>query len=1484
VFAFVASVASAQLQQQLSPRPQQRVTAKVDRKVLSSLRGTHPSVVDHAKIGARMNPGTQLQHMVLVLAASDEQNSALLSLMDAQQDKTSTSYHKWLTPDTFGTSFGVAPTDIGQVSAWLSDGGLKVETVSRSGRFITFSGPVSAVESTFNTEMHQVTVNGEAHISNTTDVSVPSALAPVVKGVAKLNDFQPKSSAQTFQKVTLGPDYGTAPASTHYIGAADMAKIYNATPLTSAGNTGQGVTIAVLARSNIQLADVENYRSFFGLPKNDPNIIVVGPDPGQNSDDIEAFLDAEMAGSLATGATVDFIVSDTSLVGSGIDQAGLYAVDNNVGDIITLSYGGCEASNGYAGTQFWDNLWEEAAAQGQTVFVSSGDAGAAGCDDDNTELFATTPGNGYGVNALGSSNYNVSVGGSMFVDYAPTTYWQNGGASAIPYGTALGYIPEAALNQSRLNTTELNAAATGLLSTSGATIFAGGGGISLFTPRPSWQTGSGISATADPTAFSGTGLGTESDGVSTVPGTIAGPHRLVPDLSFISANGHDGTLFCAEGVCQESATGTLADAGIVGGTSVAAPAMASVQALINAANGGRQGNANYYYYALAQQQYVSMACQAAIGSSGHAAATSPASTCNFHDIIAGSNIVPTAATGTAGIGFTAGAGYDAASGLGSVNIANVANNWHTVTFNSTTTSFTLTPTTTTHGSNQTFSIQVGAGGGTPTGDVSIIATGVTATGSPLQFTLSGGAASGTISSLPGGSYSVHAHYAGDGVYAPSDSSAIAVTIGKENTTIGSANDPFQPFIVNPDGSLSLGSTSGYGVGELYLDTEVFSASGNGATAANLGNPNGTNGANGTPSGTVTFAVTKNGSPYTGLTAALDSYGTTYLLAGTPFTNFGLVPNYATLGVGSYSVTATYSGDTSFNTSTNTTTFTVTKGSPYLEFDTPTPAIVSGGTATVDFITETFPGVAPASGTVTFTDTTTSASLGTLTLVNGEATLSTTALTAAGAHNISATYSGDSNYLGGTVSGVTITVSGLTATTTTITVGTGPKVSGVTVTAVINVTPSMATTLSIYDSSTLLGSLQITAKSTRITGLSISAGAHTLTAVFSGNTTQGGSTSAPVAITVAKATTTTAIGGGETSTYGQTVSFNGTITPATGSTVTLTGLVNFYDGGTTGTLIGSATPIYGANYGYYTGTINTSTLSVGTHTIVASYVGDSNYTTSTSIAAPLVVAKASQTITITGLPSNATFPAGPYVLSATSSVGLPVTLSVAGPATLSGSTVTITGVGTVVVTAMQAGNGSYLAASKTATLIVAKGSQTITFTGLPASVNYAVGESYVLNGSASSGLAVTYSITGPATLKGTTLTLTGPGTVSVTASQAGNVNYNAATPVTQTILAGTVSLATSGVLSKIAGGYQMVVTVTNSGNVTAPNVQLTVATLGAASGTVIPASFGSIANGASASVTLTFPSSAGADGAGVVEKLTGTYTGGTFGGSFRAVLP
>jgi hypothetical protein len=352
-------------------------------------------------------------------------------------------------------------------------------------------------------------------------------------------------------------------------------------------------------------------------------------------------------------------------------------------------------------------------------------------------------------------------------------------------------------------------------------------------------------------------------------------------------------------------------------------------------------------------------------------------------------------------------------------------------------------------------------------------------------------------------------------------------------------------------------------------------------------------------------------------------------------------------------------------------------------------------------------------------------------------------------------------------------------------------------------------VSFYDAGAFLGSGAVSTSAGKATlaVTNFTAGTHNLTASFSGNSTLK-TIVGSLSLVVGKNGTSLAVGGTETSTYGQpvffTVAIARTVTSTTAPPVGLTGVVSFYDGSVSpANLLGSATPGFGVSEQNYNATFSTSALTGGTHHILASYLGDANYGASTSITVPIVVAKANQTITITGVPTTANFgSSGPYAVSASSTSGLPVTLTVSGPATLSGGI----------------------------------------------------------------------------------LTLTGAGTVTVTATQAGDSNYNPAT-ASQTIVVGTLQLTVTGVISgNSSTGYSLLVTVKNTGTGTASNVQLTTATLGATSGSGLPAALGSIPGGGSASVSVSFPGSTGPDGAGVVEKLAGTFTGGTFTGSFRAQLP
>jgi len=182
-------------------------------------------------------------------------------------------------------------------------------------------------------------------------------------------------------------------------------------------------------------------------------VVVDGSDPGQNSAVTEAYLDLEIAGSVAPGATVTLYTSGGTALTSGLALAAMRAVEDDLAGAISVSYGECEMELGQGGNAFWSALWEEAAAQGQTVFVSAGDGGSAGCDNFDTQQVAY---DGLQVNGIASTPYNVAVGGTDFFynQYAGSSsaiatqlegYWSTT-STLLPSVSLLKTIPEQAWN------------------------------------------------------------------------------------------------------------------------------------------------------------------------------------------------------------------------------------------------------------------------------------------------------------------------------------------------------------------------------------------------------------------------------------------------------------------------------------------------------------------------------------------------------------------------------------------------------------------------------------------------------------------------------------------------------------------------------------------------------------------------------------------------------------------------------------------------------------------------------------------------------------------------------------------------------------------------------------------------------------------------------------------------------------------------------
>ncbi len=571
------------------------VTARIDDNARVALRGnTHPLARPEYERG--LAPlDRRMERMILTLSTDAGREQSLEALLANQQDPHSPEYHRWITPEAFGREFGVSEHDLAEVANWLRGYGLEVEEIARGRRSILFSGDVAQVQRAFHTEIRAYSVGGERHYANATDPEIPQALAGVVRGVVALHDFRSQPAHAEARPVSR-PELTAGAA--HFLAPADFATIYDIAPLYQNSIDGTGQSVAVVARCNIHLSDVQTFRSYFGLPANNPNIIVNGTNPGITSTDeqTEAELDAEWAGAVAKNAAVQFVVSASTNSSDGATLSAQYIVDNNVAPVMTMSFGLCEAALGSSANSFLNNLWQQAAVEGITVLIAAGDSGAAGCDSSSS----ATAVDGLAVSGICSTPYSTCVGGTEFNDSSnPGAYWSST-SNPVTEASALQYIPEVVWNES------------GLMP-GGSDLWSGGGGVSSIYAKPTWQTGPGVPA----------------DGM-----------RDVPDVSATAA-GHDGYAIYLNNQLYS-----------VGGTSAATPSLAGVMAMVVEKTGARQGNANPTLYSLAASQQ-----------SGGTAV--------FHDVTTGNNSVPGLT------GFSAGAGYDQGSGVGSVDAAMLVNNWPT---------------------------------------------------------------------------------------------------------------------------------------------------------------------------------------------------------------------------------------------------------------------------------------------------------------------------------------------------------------------------------------------------------------------------------------------------------------------------------------------------------------------------------------------------------------------------------------------------------------------------------------------------------------------------------------------------------------------------------------------------------------------------------------------------------------------------------------
>jgi subtilase family serine protease len=452
--------------------------------------------------------------------------AAMEQLKRDQQDPSSASFHKWLKPEEFDGRFGPTQTDADAVAQWLTGAGFTVTDVDLDRRVIEAQASAAVVSRSLDVKI----VSDGTLFANTTEPSAPAAVAPLIANIEGLNNtFAVKPTVADHVAIGPplfeGPKAGSSPdfhpkGGPFGFSPSDIQTYYDETPINNGGNFGTSSPdcIALPEVSSVHASTLKAFtKEFGGPPINLTEVLANKKNPGfQGGAELEADLDIEYAHTISPSTPIRLYIGAGK---NALQDAIASAVKSNVCGVISISFSYCGMQPSFF-TGTLDPVFSKAASQGQTVFVASGDYGAAG-------LAARKK--GHAVECVEGTSLNVSemaadpnvtgVGGTEFEPVYD--------ADANDISTVLD-VPEGefAWNDG-----------------GGAT----GGGMSTVFDRPSWQNGPRV------TPLSGA--------------------RMVPDVALGASGNQPGFYLVA---FYKGANRLV----VVSGTSVGSPSWAGFSRLI----------------------------------------------------------------------------------------------------------------------------------------------------------------------------------------------------------------------------------------------------------------------------------------------------------------------------------------------------------------------------------------------------------------------------------------------------------------------------------------------------------------------------------------------------------------------------------------------------------------------------------------------------------------------------------------------------------------------------------------------------------------------------------------------------------------------------------------------------------------------------------------------------------------------------------------